>query len=254
MDGDRLFVAGGERVTASSLATGDPLGLAPRSLIAGAPGVFTRVRLLSDLLVATGVFDKVEGQPRLGLAVFPAGPAAPPAPFTAAVRGSTLSLRWAPPPAGVPAAYLVEAGRAPGATDLGAFTTTATAISGDVPPGTYYVRVRGLTAQVRGAASAEAILTVPAPATVPGQPGGLTGFVAQNGVHLTWGAAPGNAESYVLEAGTRSGAADIGAIDFGGLTTRFFAVAPRGVYYLRIRARNQHGLGPASNEVALSVP
>lgn len=254
MDGDRLFVAAGERVTASSLATGAPLGFVPTNLNSGVPGAFTRVRLLSDLLVATGVFDRVDGHARLGLAAFPAGATAPPAPLTAAVRGSTLSLGWAPPPGGVPDAYLVEAGRAPGATDLGAFTTTATSIAGDVPPGTYYVRVRGLTAQVRGSASAEAILTVPAPARPPGQPERLTGFVDQNGVFLSWGAAPGNAESYVLEAGTRSGAADIGAIGLGGITTRFFAVAPRGLYYLRVRARNQHGLGPAGNEVVLSVP
>jgi len=58
----------------------------------------------------------------------------------------------------------------------------------------------------------------------------------------------------VLEAGTRSGAAAIGAIDLGGITTRFFAVAPRGPSDLRVRARNQHGLGPAGNEVVLLVP
>ncbi|MEZ5293876.1 MAG: hypothetical protein R2745_22525 [Vicinamibacterales bacterium] len=253
-DGDRLYVAANDRLASTSLGSGVPQAFIATNRSGLAPGAFFRVWALSDLVVTAGNFDTVGDRPRLGLAVFATGAAAPPAPVHASVRGDVLSFAWGPPSGGVPAGYVVEAGRAPGASDIAVVPFTGTAIAGRVPPGTYYLRVRGVTPELRGADSAEAILTVPAPASPPGPPARLTALVEQNGLYLSWSAAPGNAESYVLEAGSHSGAADIGAVDFGALTTRFFAVAPRGLYYLRVRARNAHGLGAASNEVVVSVP
>ena len=63
---------------------------------------------------------------------------------------------------------------------------------------------------------------------------------------------PGVILEYLLEVGTAPGAADLGT--FGvGTTTRLIASAPRGNYYVRVRARNANGVGQPSNEVLVRV-
>jgi len=71
---------------------------------------------------------------------------------------------------------------------------------------------------------------------------------------LSWAApiAGGTADSYVLEAGTASGLANLARLSVGGNSFQALGVPP-GTYYLRVRAVNRVGVGPASAEVIVVV-
>ena len=127
-----------------------------------------------------------------------------------------------------------------------------TALTASAPPGTYYVRVRGSNACGTGAASNETVVVVGGGCPTPTAPGNLTASVNGRTVTLAWLAAPGSVAGYTLEAGYSPGATNAVVVDVGtgtGLT----ATAPPGVYYVRVRARNACGPGPATNEVVVSV-
>jgi hypothetical protein len=70
-------------------------------------------------------------------------------------------------------------------------------------------------------------------------------------VSLSWGAVAG-ATGYVVEAGLSSGDSDAGV--FQTILTSMAGAAPPGRYYVRIRARNGCGMGPASSEIVIDVP
>lgn len=251
--GDQLFVAADDRVVAMSISTGQPLPFEAAALWQGAPGFVSGMAADAGSLVLYGLFDQVAGVSRLGIGVFPVPVVAPPVGLRATVRGSTVSLAWAPPAAAAES-YVVEAGRSRGAADVGVVPVAGTAIGGPLQAGTYFVRVRGVRGGRAGEASSEIVLTVPSTGSAPAAPGTLGGTVVMNAVSLAWGEAAGNAESYVIEAGTGPGRTNIGVFDTGVLDTRLFAVVPRGLYYLRIRARNAFGLSAPTNEIVLSVP
>ncbi len=59
---------------------------------------------------------------------------------------------------------------------------------------------------------------------------------------------------HVLEVGAAPGRTDLLAFESGPGTTLAFAGVPSGTYYVRVRAGNYTGLGPASNEVIVTVP
>ena len=105
-----------------------------------------------------------------------------------------------------------------------------------------------------GAASSEVIATVPPTSTPPAAPGTLAASVSGGVVTLSWGAAAGNATSYVIEAGTAAGLTNIGALPTGNLDTSWSVPAPAGTYFVRVRAANAFGLSPATNEVTVVVP
>lgn len=92
-----------------------------------------------------------------------AGPPAPPLDFVAQVNGATVILSWTAA-GGSPASYVIEAGSAPGIsnllnTDTGNLATSLTALAG---PGTYYVRVRSRNGCGTSTPSTEAVVVVPA--------------------------------------------------------------------------------------------
>lgn len=93
-------------------------------------------------------------------------PVVPPGPvfgLESAVAGSTVSLSWGTPSVGTgPFQYRVEAGSAPGLSNLASVVVATPAFSaGGVPPGVYYVRVRALTAAGVSPAGNEVIVVVP---------------------------------------------------------------------------------------------
>ena len=94
----------------------------------------------------------------------------------------------------------------------------------------------------------------PASATPPNAPGALTAGVDGGVVTLQWGAASGNAATYVVEAGSASGLANIGTFAPVHLDTSFTTAAPPGTYFVRVRAANAFGASPPSNEVIVVVP
>jgi hypothetical protein len=174
-----------------------------------------------------------------------------------------VTLTWSAPAGSDPVdSYVIEAGSAPGIANLANFATgnAATSFSaGGVPDGSYYVRVRARNSSGTSAASNEAPLVVSGGgggcATAPGAPSGLTVIANTAGtVVLTWTAAAGAPTTYIVEAGSASGLSNLANSDLGGAGTTLTATGVgAGTYYVRIRARNACGTGPASNEVVLTV-
>jgi len=72
------------------------------------------------------------------------GPTGEPQNFRFSLSGREVTLNWAPPVAGAgPFTYVVEAGSAPGLTDLATLPVAgATTLTVQAPPGTYHVRIR----------------------------------------------------------------------------------------------------------------
>jgi hypothetical protein len=181
-----------------------------------------------------------------------------PSNFRAIVTGATVQLDWDRVIDPV-ISHQIEAGSAPGLANLAVFNTGSAANTltvGNVPPGEYYVRVRAVGPDNQpGPASNEIVVRVGSCLGAPGAPGALIAEVSGNRVTLSW---PGTnvpaASSYIVEAGTAPGLANIVVFDTGNAAQTVSATAPDGLYYVRVRGRNACGTGPASNEVRVSVP
>jgi hypothetical protein len=87
------------------------------------------------------------------------GPAPAPASFGATVLGRFVALSWG----GVAGTnnYLIEAGSAPGLSNVAIIPVTGTVVGGPVPTGRYYARVRAMNGCGAGFASNEIVVTVP---------------------------------------------------------------------------------------------
>jgi hypothetical protein len=87
--------------------------------------------------------------------------------LTSGVSGNVVAVAWVAPTGGCEAtAYVVQAGSAPGLSDLAIVNVgAATTLSASAPAGTYYVRVVALNAFGGSAASNEVVLTVGAAPT-----------------------------------------------------------------------------------------
>lgn len=98
---------------------------------------------------------------------------------------------------------------------------------------------------------AAAIITADAPTA----PANLAFTVSGSTVIFTWSApSPGNATSYVLEAGTASGQSNIVSFNTGSTATTLTVTAvPNGTFFVRVRARNADGASSASNEVIILI-
>jgi hypothetical protein len=89
-------------------------------------------------------------------------PPDPPATLTVRVSGRTATLSWPAPGSGaLPTFYQLEAGTAPGLTNVGVVRTVDRSfVVNDVAPGSYYVRVRSGNASGLSAATADVPVTV----------------------------------------------------------------------------------------------
>jgi hypothetical protein len=199
----------------------------------------------------------------------PSTPPAPPAPIpppstpnaplnlSSEVSGSVVTLRWGPPSGASPDGYEIEVGSAPGQSDLGRLARPATEqsyVATQAQAGTYFIRVRARSAGILGAASNEIRVEVGS-CVLPGPASGLGVQIDGSLVHLRWTApSTGSAPiGYVIQAGSAAGTSNLAVLDTGTNATAFDGVAPPGQYYVRIRARNTCGAGPASNEVAFGM-
>jgi predicted phage tail protein len=215
------------------------------------PGTyFVRLRALNGSEVGPPSDELVL---RVGLACS----APPPAPASAlgAVTGTTVSLSWG---ASIGATtYVIEAGSAPGASNLVNFDTRSTSlglVASGVGAGTYFVRVRAANACGTSGPSNETIVTVGTLCTgPPAAPSTLANVVSGANVTLTWGASP-TATSYVIEAGSTTGAGNLGAFDTQGAVTQIVARGiGTGVYFARVMARNACGTSVPSIETVVRV-
>jgi len=100
-------------------------------------------------------------------------------------------------------------------------------------------------------------LVVSAPAaaqTVPPPPTGLTAVVSLDTVTLTWTQPGGTPTTYVVEAGSAPGLANLASVSTNSATPAYVATAVLpGNYFVRVRARNVSGTSEPSNEVIVSV-
>ncbi len=174
-------------------------------------------------------------------------------------NGSVVGIDWGPPLNGAePLFYVLEAGTSPGARDITAGVPIGTDTSHEVngvPPGTYYLRVRAVSAGGIGPASDEVELVVgpSSCASRPEPPTDLEAIVNGGIVTLTWTASvtPGVSGYRVL--GNPFGIdAPFSTLLPSGATT-FSAPAPRGVFVVRVRALGACGASAASNDVLLGV-
>ena len=187
-----------------------------------------------------------------------AGAATPPAPTGLAtqVKGNVVTAAWDPvhPSAGV-TSYIVQAGSAPGASDVLSTSVETPSISGHASLGTFYWRVIAVNAAGPGRPSSEAQVIVGGPCTPPGPPRDLTIWLEGRTVNLKWlPPSIGSAVSdYILEAGSRPGLTDIHNSSTGSPVTHGSTLAPAGIYFARLRAQNECGLSEPTSEQLIFV-
>jgi len=160
-----------------------------------------------------------------------------------------------------PATMQLEAGTAPGSTDLGIFHVPAQGgWAGVAPPATYYVRVRARNHVGVSAASNEIQVVVDSPAcNGPSAPRSLTASVAGGQVTLNW-QPPDNEGSrpvtfYYVNAGSSPGASNLAFVRVTA-TSLVATGVPPGTYHVHVQAGNTCSAvgGVASNNVAVVVP
>jgi predicted phage tail protein len=172
------------------------------------------------------------------------------------VAGSAVTLAWQAPAGGAVTNYVIEAGSAPGGSNLANVSTTnssTTFTATGVGAGTYYVRVRAAGAFGIGPPSNEVMVVVGSGCAPPAAPNNLAASVTGSTVTLSWSATAG-ATTYVLEAGSGPGQSDLLVIDLRSSAATLTAtnVAARS-YFVRVRAANACGASGASNEAVVVV-
>jgi hypothetical protein len=231
------------------------LPVAGRSLFV--PGVppgtyYVRVR---------GVNGAGAGAPssELTLRVGAGGVIAPNEPTSVATFVSTgrLTMTWQPPLRGpAPTSYLLEVGTATGLSNIAVVPVGGHLFQFDgVPPGYYFVRVRGVVAGAVGPPTRDVVVVAGNAPAPPSDPIGLFTRRVLNTVVISWRPPTfGPVTSSVLEAGTAPGLANIAVFDVGDVTALNVPGVPSGTYHLRVRALNAQGSSPPSFDHILVVP
>jgi glucose/arabinose dehydrogenase len=177
----------------------------------------------------------------------------PPNSLTSSVAGGTVSLAWQPSAnGGRVLGYRLEAGSTSGASNLLVtdVSTPQLVVSG-VPAGSYYVRVRAFNGAGVSTPSAEREIHVGCVGPLP-TPTGLNGSVGVGRVASVSWSAVGGATSYVVEAGSAPGLANLAVIPVAGLSVS--GAVPPGTYHVRVRAVTECGTTPPSSEIVVAVP
>ncbi len=221
-------------------------------------GVGNRVLAYPEGLVAAG---NITGEwlkffPTTGLAGLPGRPVAP---LAGQVPGMGLFLFWGPSAVGGEVTgYRLEVGSTPGTANIATLP-----IAGDdpfffydgvVPPGTYYTRVRAVSAAGVGPASPESAFISGAGFCIgPFVSPSPTATVNGGDVTIAWPDPTLSAPmTYALSAGTASGQANIGRFPVGA-AMQFSANAPPGAYFVTLHGQNACGIPSPSSELLVSV-
>ena len=192
--------------------------------------------------------------PRAGV---PGRPGAPTDLHTFSKDGQ-VGVEWGPPLRGAePRFYLLEVGSTSGANDI----ITAFRVddlfydASGVPPGTYFLRVRAVSAGGIGPASNEVEL-VAGPSTCaarPEPPTDLEAVVNGGTVTITWTASVTPGVSGYRIAANPFGLGSFFSTLVPAGTTTFSAPAPPGIFEVRVRAVSACGASEATNDVVLGV-
>ena len=181
-------------------------------------------------------------------------PPLPPTALTTTLVGTMLTLAWTPPAATV-TNYRLLAGTAAGLSNVVTLPLgPQTSVSGTVPGGTFFARVTASNACGTSGPSGEVFFTIGAPDPLPAAPTNLAASVSGSSVSLTWTAPAGAVTSYVLEAGTAAGLANLGTLSIGVTPSLVVPGVPAGTYVLRVRAITSAGSGAPSTDVVVVVP
>ena len=205
-----------------------------------------RIRTADEFLNGIVIFAEPSAQQPL-----------PPSGLTAVVTGSTLRVLWtAPPLARTAIAYVLEAGTARGLTDIGQVNVGATelVVTG-VPPGTYFIRVRAVTALGTSQPTADLAITVGGSGCVspPAPPSAPAVTVTGSTILFQWYAQVGSPpSSYELHAGSAPGLSNLAVVELGTTALTVPGVPP-GIYYVRLHAKNPCGTSLPGPEVAVNV-
>jgi predicted phage tail protein len=161
-------------------------------------------------------------------------------------NGTVATLTWG---AGSGATrYYIEAGSAAGSSNIAVIDVGAsTRYVVDVPPGTYFVRVRAASG---AAVSGPANEVVVQGRGAPERPTSLSASGAGAAVSLRWFAPTSGPppSGYVIEAGSAPGLANLATLQVSDVLS-FSTTAPPGTYYVRVRAVNGRGASQPSNEI-----
>jgi hypothetical protein len=213
----------------------------------------TRIDAFVNVAVPTTYYIRLRARNQDGVgpasneAILTLSPCAAPRQVTglrASVAGSGLTLTWDSAGDGVQS-YVIEAGTAPGTSNLTIFDTrnTSTSFATTVPNGTYYIRVRARGPCGDGLSSVEIVVRVGDACTVPpGAPRQLAFTRANpNGV-LSWlPPASGDPHAgYFLELGNEGGPV-LFSYTLEASRTSFSNENLDGRGYARLRARNACG-------------
>lgn len=173
----------------------------------------------------------------------------------AVVNRPNLTLSWTPPAAGpAPTGYTIVASLAAGGPVVAQIplgTQTSITVAG-APDGTFFIRV--LATVNEATVSSNEIRVDIAPPALPAAPQNLTATVAGSVITFAWQPPAGSpVTGYHLEAGTAPGLANLATLPMGTATSFVTPPVPNGDYYVRVRAENAAGIGPASTEVRAVV-
>jgi hypothetical protein len=182
----------------------------------------------------------------------------PAAPFdlSSTTRGFRVQLSWAASTLGTaPTGYVVEAGFSEGATAIRLPVAQSLLDVSGVPPGRYFVRVRGTNAFGIGPPSEDYVLVVHGDgAGSPMDVWGPTVWMSGRRLNMMWTDQPTGERptDYVVEAGSARGLSNVASLV---VPTRAFSFdsVPDGYYFLRVRGRLGANLGPPSREVMVKV-
>jgi hypothetical protein len=182
--------------------------------------------------------------------------AAAPSALQVTVNGGNVTFDWNPPTSGEnPMSYRLEASLTPGGVVIATLDVATTSLFvPNVPPGTYYARVRAVNGIGMSAPSNEVVAAV-AGATLPGAPTDFNTVVSGSTVTLVWNApmTGGTPTGYVLQAGSSMGLSDLANSPIGGATTFTATRVPAGVYFVRVLAMNAAGISQPSAERVVVV-
>jgi pimeloyl-ACP methyl ester carboxylesterase len=230
-----------------------------------AANIFERENAFSSLFGFEGFHTRVHDQPQTANLVHQdiraaddwAAQDAPGRPtLVASVTGNTVTLSWTAGPGGAPSSYSVAVGRSAGASDVFAQDLgLLTLVSGALPSGRYFFRVTAINSS-GSATSDEIAITVGLSIEAPGTPSNFRAGVSGFSVSLSWNAPStgGMPTTYVIEAGSSTGASNLANFGTGNTATTFFAPAVGvGTYFARVRARNSAGTSGPSNEWSFTV-
>ena len=187
-----------------------------------------------------------------GLAVIPRTPASGPHALRWSTAGNQVTLSWSP--GSPPSNSILTVGTQPvGSVILQLPVGAQTSITAAVASGPYFARVTPEAGAVSTGSNQVAVMA--GCAAAPSPPTELVAELIGSVVSFSWrGPSPFTpVGGYVLEAGSRAGATDIGAVSLSPDDTTFSTPAPPGIYYVRTRAVNACGRSPASAEVFVTV-